>query len=347
MMAEPSLGGVTPDDRSGFIADNRTGYMPDGRAGFTPDEPEGYAGAEQEPPPRRRLGRWLALLALLALAVAAAGAGYHYREQVMGLVASFSASSTTALSTATSGPATSETAAAEKNGLEIPPFAGFRGDAAAIDAGLQATPLWRLVKHEFPDWYKQRLDEAAALAADSKDDAVIGQLMARKLVALRRQHVAEALSATPETLRAVALAYLNSIDRLSSKNAEACQGFIMHAEAEPLVVAMLRGTEDTAHLQAGIVAVFKAIAEGRQLPRVHARPTQEQRDMLTAELIKKGWTGADFQILANDRTMAEAPATKVCQLVHDFFSAQLAVPDAEAQMRLLVNSVRPIFVVSG
>ena len=86
----------------------------------------------------------------------------------------------------------------------------------------------------------------------------------------------------------------------------------------------------------------EAIAEGRQLPRVHPRPTPEQHEMLKSELTKRGWTTDDFNLLSSN--LAQAPPDKVCQLVSDFFAAQLSLSDPEAQTRLLVNSLRPVFV---
>ena len=53
---------------------------------------------------------------------------------------------------------------------------------AALDVTLQATPLWRIVKRDHPEWYAERLKEIAALAAENKDDLAIGQQMARALV---------------------------------------------------------------------------------------------------------------------------------------------------------------------
>jgi hypothetical protein len=41
--------------------------------------------------------------------------------------------------------------------------------------------------------------------------------------------------------------------------------------------------------------------------------------------------------------MAQAPPEKVCKLVSDFFAAHLALPDPDAQMRLLVDSLRSVF----
>src|SRR5262249_5182000 len=133
---------------------------------------------------------------------------------------------------------------------------------------------------------------------------------------------------------------------LRAYNPEACAGFVRRGEAEPLVVALLlQATDQTAHLQAQLTAVFEAIAEGRQaLPRVQPRPAPEHQKMLEAELVKRRWTGEDFKTLFGSPGLAQAPAEKACQLVYDFFGAQLALPDPEAQMRLLINYLRVVFI---
>jgi hypothetical protein len=272
------------------------------------------------------------MLVLLVVLLAGGGAlAYPYRTQLTALVASL---------TAPSG----AMAIADRKSLETPPFAGFQtGTADGIDANLQGTALWRVIKRQFPDWYTQRLDEIAALAKDNKGDAVIGQYLARKLVELRRQQIANGLSAKLETLKMVATAYFESLEKLRKHSAEACNAFIRQGEAEPQIVALLQGSEHTGHLQAQLTAVFEAIAEGRQLPRVHPQPTQAQYQMLASELTKRGWTQDDFKLLSSKQAMAQGTPEKVCQLVHDFFAAQLSLPDADAQTRLLVDSLRPVF----
>jgi hypothetical protein len=279
-------------------------------------------------------GRAAVVGVLLLLVVLASGAGlaFTYSEQLAALVGSLTASS-------------GAMGIADRKSLEAPPLAGFRaGSSEAIDASLQATALWRVIKREFPDWYAKRLDEAAALARENKDDAVVGQYVARKIVELRRQQAANGLSATQRTLKTVATAYLDALTRLSSAGGEACGGFVRQGEAEPLVVALLQGSEHTAYLQAYLTAVFEAIAEGRQLPRVHPQPTQAQYAMLAKELTaKRGWTQEDFRALSSKQSMAQAPPEKVCKLVSDFFAAHLALPDPDAQMRLLVDSLRSVF----
>jgi hypothetical protein len=286
---------------------------------------------KEEPPHRPgMLVRIARLLVLVAVLAAAAGGAYVYRVQLTALIISFSQPSS-------SGPPV-----ADRRSLELPPLAGFRaGTGEAVDAALQSTALWKVIKREFPDWYKERIAEAMQLTQEGKDDAVIGQLMGRKLAELRRQHAASGVAASEERLKTVATAYLDTVKRLRDYNPEVCTGFIRRGEAEPLIVALLQqGSEHTAHLQTQLTTVFEAIADGRQTPRVHIRPTAEQQALFMSELTKRGWTADDSRLLGSDQTSPE----KACQLVYDFFAAQLAIADPEAQTRLLTNLLRPIFV---
>jgi hypothetical protein len=314
----PQRAGLDPANR--LVADDRA---PVGRVA-----PEQSYENER---PRRRGGRAVVLLLLVILLAGAGGAGYQYRAQLAGFAAALTASS-------------GAMSIADRKSLETPPLLGFRaGDAAAIDASLQATALWRVIKREFPDWYTQRIADAAGLAREGKDDAVIGQYVARKLVELRRQQVANGLSAKLPMLKTVAGAYFETLGKLRAHSAEACSGFIRQGEAEPLIVALLQGSEHTAHLQALATAMFEAIAEGRQVPRVHPQPSQAQYAVLANALSQRGWTRPDFALVANRQAMAQAPPDRVCDLVHDLFETQLSLPDPEVQERLLIDSLRGVF----
>jgi hypothetical protein len=232
---------------------------------------------------------------------------------------------------------------ADRKAMETPPLVGFRGSPEEVDTTLQATALWRVLKREFPDWYKRRLEEAALLTRDNKDDAAVAQHMARRLVELRRQNLASALSATLPRLKTVAVTFFDSLSKLRRHSVEACHGFIAEGQANSSVVALLQGSEHTAHLQAQITSVFEAIAEGRTQPRVYPRAQQPDYQLLAADLIKMGWTQDDMRLFSNQNALAQAGPEKLCQLVHDWFAAQLAIKDQETQMRLLVDSLRPIF----
>jgi GYF domain 2 len=230
----------------------------------------------------------------------------------------------------------------DRKSLETPPLAGLKGDAQTIDAAMQAAAVWRLVKREFPDWYAQRLKEIAAMSSSGKDDAAIGQHLARALVTLRRQQVDNALAAQVSSLKRVAAAFLENIERLRKTGTDACYSFISQGEPSPTIVGLLQGSEHVVSLQTQMVAIVEAISDGRRSPRVYAPPRQTDYDLLAADLGKRGWTKADLQLFSDERALARAAPDKVCQLVHDWFAAQLAISDSEIQQRLLVDSLRPV-----
>jgi len=224
----------------------------------------------------------------------------------------------------------------------IPPLVGFRGSEQAINAALQATPLWRVLKRGFPDWYAERLKEAALLAAQKKDDAAIGQQMARALVALRRQNVNYALSASYPKLKAVAVTFYDNVVELQKQSNDACFQFISQGEASTAVVALLQGSPHVARLQAQLTAVFEAIADERSTARVYPHPYKADYDALASDLMHRGWTQADMQLFSDERALAQAGSAKVCQMVRDWFAAQLAIKDSDRQLRLLVDSLKPV-----
>ena len=291
----------------------------------------GYAAAD-EPEPRGGAVKWM-LLGLVGLVVLGAVGwyGYQRRADLLGLVPE-----------QPSQVAPGSIAAGDRKGLDTSPLAGFSGPPGAIDATLQATPLWRIVKREFPDWYAERLKEIAGLAAQNKGEAEIGQQVARALVALRRQNVSHALAAGFPQLKAVASTFYENLVQLRKQSADACFEFISQGEASPTVVSLLQGSPHTAHLQAQLTAVFEAVADGRKAVRSYPQPRKTDYDVLQAELAKLGWTPADMQLFSDEKALARASHDKVCQLVQDWFAAQLAIKDHDMQLRLLVDSLKPV-----
>jgi hypothetical protein len=289
-----------------------------------PDQEEATGGA----------GRVKKALVILLVLAAIGGAGWFAYPHVGKL------KQLAAFSTAPRAPA--GLPAADVKAMEVAPFAGFKGSAQAIGATLQRAPLWRLLKHDFPDWYADRLKEAATMAAENKGDTEIGQHMAHALVKLRRTQVDNALSAKLQTLKGVAVAFFNNVAALQKYNADACYGFISQGEASPAIVALLQGSPQTALLQAQLVAVFEAIGEGRKTPRVYPAPRRSDYELLANNLKKRGWSDADMQLFSNEQALSQAAPAKVCQMVHDWFAAQLAIEDQDIQLRLLVDSLRPV-----
>jgi hypothetical protein len=219
---------------------------------------------------------------------------------------------------------------------------GLTGSSQEIDARLQTAKLWRIIKREFPDWYAERLKEAATLAAQNKDDAAIGQHLARAVVGLRRQQVSQALAAGFPQLKAVATTFFENLVQLRKQSNEACFAFISQGEASPVIVSLMQNPQHAAPLQAQLTAVFEAIADGRKTARVYPQPRKSDYDALAGDLAKRGWTQADMQLFSDERALSRASPDKVCQLVHDWFAAQLDVKDPDMQLRLLVDSLKPV-----
>ena len=97
-----------------------------------------------------------------------------------------------------------------------------------------------------------------------------------------------------------------------------------------------------AHLQAQLTAVFEAIADGRKKVRSYPEPRRTDYDALKADLIKRGWSEADLRLFTDAGALARASPEKVCQLVHDWFAAHFEIKDPDMQLRLLVETIKPV-----
>jgi hypothetical protein len=237
--------------------------------------------------------------------------------------------------------ATGKATTTAKN-LNASPFKGLTGPPGALEPTLQATPLWRLLKRDYPEWYADRLKEIAALAAEKKDDLAIGQQLARALVTLRRQNAGVALAAGFPQLKAVAATFYENLVQLGKYNSEACFEFISKGEAGAQVVSLMQNPAFTPHLQAQVIAVFEAIADGRKSARTYPQPRKADYDALASDLTTRGWSQADLQLFSDERALSHAGPQKVCQMVRDWFAAQLTLKDPDMQLRLLVESLKPI-----
>jgi hypothetical protein len=74
----------------------------------------------------------------------------------------------------------------------------------------------------------------------------------------------------------------------------------------------------------------------------YPQPRKSDYDALGADLTKRGWSPSDWQLFSDERALARAGPEKVCQLVHDWFAAQLDLKDPDMQLRLLVDSLKPV-----
>ena len=217
--------------------------------------------------------------------------------------------------------------------------------AQALDAKFQQTPMWTVVKREFPDWYGEQLQEAAKLSAQNQPEMAITKHLAEALVALRRQHAKEALSASTDKLKDVANAFLDNLKSLGERSVGACYGFISQGETAPVVLELLQSPDQGAAVQAQVAAIFEAIADGRKTPTTHDRAHKDDYEVLVQQLTKLGWKESDLKTFSNPSALSHEPPGRVCQMVQDWFVAHLSVEDKATQERLLVETLKP--VVSG
>jgi hypothetical protein len=225
------------------------------------------------------------------------------------------------------------------------PLAALTEEPDQLDARLQRSPMWTVVKKEFPDWYGERLKEVAQLSGTQQPQGAIAKHLVEALVALRRKHADQALAASTGRLRTIASAFLANLRQLRDYHQNACYSFISQGETSPVVVEMMQKPEYADPIQAQVVAIFEAIAEGRRQPVQHTPPSKEDYNQLADQLTKLGWSQSDLQLFADPRALARTSPERVCKMVQDWFSAHIEIKDAAAQERLLVETLRP--VVSG
>ena len=291
-------------------------------------EPHAPAVDDEQGQEARRRRRKLAVAMALTLVVAGgAWAAYKYG----GTVARF------ARSVSANAPASAK--------LDNAPLGSLTGSADAIDSRFQKSAMWSVVKKEFPEWYGERLKEAAKLSAEKKPDDAIAKHLVEALVALRRKHAEQALSASTPKLQSIAASFLENLKKLREHSTEACYSFISQGEVSPHVIEILQKPEMSGAVQAQVTAVFEAIADGRRSPNKHNPPQKADYDALADQLTRLGWSQADLQLFADPRALARSSPDRVCKMVQEWFSAHISIKDKEAQERLLVETLRP--VVSG
>jgi hypothetical protein len=207
-------------------------------------------------------------------------------------------------------------------------------NAQALDARFQQNPMWSVVKREFPDWYGERLREAAKLSAEKQPEIAISKHLAEALVTLRRQHAKDALAASTPKLMDVANAFLNNLKSLGARSVGACYGFISQGETAPVVLELLQSPDQGAALQTQVAAIFEAIADGRKTPTSHDRAVKSDYEVLVQQLTKLGWKEEDLRFLqphALSKNRLDASARW-----QDWFVAHLG-GGSGAQERLLVE----------
>lgn len=274
----------------------------------------------------RRIGRSLAWLAIAAFFALTLGAAYfvvagdkNLLRMATALIPSF-------------GERTVVTA----------PIGGFAKTADATDAAMQKSLLWQTLKTHHAEWYAQRVKEATAASNAGKSESEIANIMMQAVVALRRQYAGEATSAPVQRLKSIATLFVANLTNLRAHSIDACFQFVSSGEGAPAVVALLQSPEYTSGLQAQLSATFEAIAAGQRTPRIYPRPKPEDYDALVTVLETRGWKDADLQLFSDSGALGKASPESVCRLVTQWIESQLAISEPDTQMRLLVDSLRPV-----
>lgn len=213
---------------------------------------------------------------------------------------------------------------------------------AAIDEKLQRTPLWVLLKSEFPDWYQTEVREIQSMTTAGKQEEEIARATLAAMIDLRRMNAEQALSASTPKLKEMADAFVENLKAMQAESVEACYGFISKGETTPAAVAALLVPERAKPLYKQLEAIFTAVAEGKRSPTTRVPPQKADYDLLATELGAIGWSQADIQLFADPKALSQAPKDQVCRMVQDWFRAHLSVKDSAAQERLLHETLRAV-----
>lgn len=211
-----------------------------------------------------------------------------------------------------------------------------------IDAYYQRSKLWQYMKRAYPDWYSERISEAAALGNGGVPPRDATRSLVEGLVTLRRQHANDALQADTGMLKSIASAFLNNLQSLAEKGPDTCYGFISQGETSPKSVDLFHEPLSSPALETQALTIFEAIAAGKAAPAQHERPQKGDYDILAAELGKLGWSQADLQLFADPKALSSASPARVCAMVRDWFKAHIAITDTAVQERLLYETLRPV-----
>jgi len=212
---------------------------------------------------------------------------------------------------------------------------------SALDEEFQKSPLWKIIKRDFPDWYAARLREVASSSAQKTETDVTAQLI-KKLVDLRRKNAGAALHSSPEQLRNMAQAFLVNLRSLEGHSTTACFSFISRGESSPEVIKLFPDETYGKPIEQQIAAIFLAISNGKASPVKRQPASKPDYDILAQELSKLGWSPNDLKLFADPSALAKAEPAKVCNMVQDWFQAHIAIEDTEVQERLLFETLRPV-----
>lgn len=307
---EPSLGGLSPDPRTGRPAASASH---DAALQAMTDEFE----EDYQAPYKSGRGRKVAIAAVILIALGISGyLGYLNRAEITSVAASMMGSG---------GFATGS--------IETPD---------SVDSKLQRAEPWSLAKQEFPDWYKEQTAEVAKMSEQKKTETDITKYLVAELVKFRRMNADVALQAPSPVLRNVAVTFRDTLMHLGATNTNSCYQFISHGENSDPIIDIMRKMESSTPVQRQLAAIFTAVAEGKKSPIKREGKAANDIEILTGELKTVGWSPDDIKLFFDPKAFSRAPPERVCQMVQDLFTALLAIKDEPARDRLLVETLRHV-----
>ncbi len=200
--------------------------------------------------------------------------------------------------------------------------------------------LWQFAQKEFGSWTQLRLAE---LGEETKSKQEANDYLIASFVRLRRDNAQHALLASPGSLARVATSFVDSLRALTAKGFNECYSFISNGEGSPVVAPLFFEPDIGSKLEAQMLAILQAIAEGKASP-IDGRkpPTAADFNALSTELGKSGWTAADLKLFSDPSALSKAKPKVVCRLVTEWFATQTKLGDQATRDQLIAASLRPV-----
>ncbi|MBU2531457.1 MAG: hypothetical protein KKB37_01860, partial [Alphaproteobacteria bacterium] len=203
--------------------------------------------------------------------------------------------------------------------------------------------LWQFAQQEFGQWTEERLAEVRKLAQGDKSREEANKHLVDSFVRFRRDNAAVALMAAPASLEGVAEAFVESLRALTARGPEACYAFISNGESTPEVANLYFEPSVGPKLEAQMLAIMKAVADGKASPTSQRQPpTQDDFGKLSTELANRGWTAADLKLFSDPDALSKAEPALVCRLVTEWFATQTTLADQTTRDQLIAASLRPV-----
>jgi hypothetical protein len=338
---QPHGGNAPSPDASGFgqLGAASGGFGPmarqpgfDGRRNGEADGdgPEGEISEDGRKPRRNGVGRLAGIVATVLIVSGLAWVGWQNRALLNG----FSALGNVMMTRISSSES--------PESYRTSPYFAEGSTPEAVDAALQRTAIWRVLKRDYADWYGERVADIVRMRSEKQDEQKISKFMADVIVVLRRKNAQTALQSSPAHLKNMASSFIANLKSLATRDAQTCFGFISFGEATPFMLELSKTPTFAEPMQRQMLSIFEAISQARKDRVVHPSTRRTDYDVLSAELTARGWTQEDLTTFSNPKKLSGSPAEKVCRMVQDWFTAQLSLKDAELQSRLLAESLKPL-----